>query len=353
MVWLLVALLPAAGPVLAVEEVAVFTAAVPVDGRDDASRTAAMRDALAQVLVRLTGDASISTQPRAGKIVTNAEAYLLHYRFMEGTEEDPSQRLYVQFDAAALQAAAAEAGLPVWSVMRPVVLVWLAADDSGDRRLISEDDTTGVRAAVQRVSAQRGIPVILPLLDLEDRQRVTASDVWAEFDDVVSDASERYGADVIVSGRAARLARGDWRASWRLHGGEQSTVWVTEEATLDGAVAAGVVRLADLLGARLAVRHDGTAAQASGSQLTVEGVGNLVQLARAQHYLEGLGQLDRLVPERIGSGSVTFGFRLRGSLADLEQTLSLGAVLERQTADALAGSGASSAPLFRYRLRPN
>lgn len=244
-------------PATAIEDVDLFRAEVPAPDRGDATRAQALQSALAKVLVRLTGDPGVASRPAAREILSRPQTYLQQYRYVERAGAGGPYLLEARFDPQSLQAAVSAAGLPVWSSHRPSVLVWLAVDGGKGRSLVGEDDRSGVRATVYSVAEERGMPVVLPLLDLEDRRQVTASDILAGFDDVARHAAVRYATDAVLTAGAKGYRDGSWRVSWHLYSGSQTREWVTEGRTLKGAVAAGMQRLADEMARGLAARSGG------------------------------------------------------------------------------------------------
>src|SRR5262249_34995195 len=52
-----------------------------------------------------------------------------------------------------------------------------------------------VRTEIAAAADERGLPIAWPLLDLEDLNAVTSTDVWGGFDDRIVAASARYRAD--------------------------------------------------------------------------------------------------------------------------------------------------------------
>src|SRR5258706_15949695 len=58
-----------------------------------------------------------------------------------------------------------------------------------------------VRKELLAVADERGLPVTLPLLDVQDLRAVTFADVWGGFEDRVAAASARYRADALLIGR--------------------------------------------------------------------------------------------------------------------------------------------------------
>lgn len=62
-----------------------------------------------------------------------------------------------------------------------------------------------------------GLPVSIPLMDLDDNMAVNATDVWGRFADPILKASQRYGAEMVVLGKLT--PEGDkWSIDWGLYG---------------------------------------------------------------------------------------------------------------------------------------
>src|SRR5699024_2987444 len=106
--------------------------------------------------------------------------------------------LIARFDEQSLRRALARAGIPVWQTERPPVLVWFAFDSGDEQELVNADAGPQPREALRAAVARLGIPVIFPLLDLQDRQHVHYSDVVGGFSEPVLAASRRYSTELVL-----------------------------------------------------------------------------------------------------------------------------------------------------------
>src|SRR5690606_29456071 len=129
--------------------------------------------------------------------------------------------VFVEFYSNRIEQELAALGRRVWGPERPLTLLWIAIDNGdGERVLLSSDgvgiggladtvDLIGVspemtaladdiRAQIQAIADERGLPIAFPLLDLADLTSVMPADIWGGFDEPVTQASERYGADAIL-----------------------------------------------------------------------------------------------------------------------------------------------------------
>lgn len=309
-----------------------YAAAVAVPDRDDETRAAAFRDALAAVLVKVSGDRRVAGQPEAYDVLEVAPLLVQQYRYTDDGE------LWTKFDGAALEQAMRQSGLPVWGADRPAVLLWLAVDWGGGRRgVVSAADDNELRRAIERVASSRGLPLVLPLFDSTDRDLMSFSDLWGGFSDKVDAASARYDADIRLVGRASRGAGSRLFVRWRLDLGGVEEQW-------EGGLSAGLHRAADELAQRFATRG---AALATRTTLSVTGIDSLDDYGRASSYLESLSIVDGLDVRRVSGNTVEFAVRLQGDEAQLLRIVDLGRVLEPVTAAGPQDGGA----LQHYRLR--
>jgi uncharacterized protein len=80
-----------------------------------ATRERALREALAQVLARVSGNAAVAADGRTAPILARAESLLRSVAYQPG--EPGKLTLVANFDPAGVEAALKEARLPVWGVI--------------------------------------------------------------------------------------------------------------------------------------------------------------------------------------------------------------------------------------------
>lgn len=347
-------------PSPAVEISGAYDAEVAVRTRDEPARQAAFGQGLKTVLVRVTGSRQVGSDPRIAELLRNASNYIGRYQYRRQPTvtpgASPGYLLAMRFDEMALKDVLNELGLPIWGTERPSLLVWLAVQARRDRYLLGETSHTELREPLQTVANTRGVPLMYPLLDLQDERAVSPADVIGGFDAAVRHASGRYQPDGVVIATARQLSDGFWTIRWRLYYADQVTPWDSEGDRLSQAIETGVHRLADRLGERLAVARG--IRPAGDVVLTVEGVSALEDYARISIYLATLAQVEGYWPYQIMPGEASFRLRLRGTSRDVQTLIGLGTVLEpvaegrlTQThPDPLQG-GAQMLPKLLYQLR--
>lgn len=318
-----------------------FEVRVPVEDRSSAVRAAALRTGLAVVLVRVTGDGEITARSGAAELLRDPEPLVQQYRYESDTTSDGDARLYltIHFDPEGVERAVRQAGLPLWGRDRPTVLLWLASVQGGQRQLVSGSDPGPFRNAVLVAAEERGLPVLLPLMDLEDRRRVRFSDIWGGFIGPVQAAAERYDAPVILVGRLEQRGAGRWAASWILVFDGGRFEWNSPAGPLEAVVRSGIGGTADYLAGRLAVQGGWDAAPL---RLRVVGMRSLGDYARVQAYLASLTAVRGLELAEVSGDEAVFVVQVEGAPGALEQTLAMGRVLEL----------VSLQPEWVYRVRP-
>lgn len=327
-----------------------YDATVPVADQSPAVRQQAMAAALGEVLIRVTGQRAAPELPAFADLLAAAPSLVqqFRYEYLELVDEVTGRprrelQLAVRFDPRAVQRAAIERGAPVWGSERPATLVWIAWDDGGQRGLLDETAPPVIDSALTRASTRRGLPLVRPLMDLEDRFAVTFPDVWGGFDERMLTASERYNPNLILVGRVFRVDQDRWAARWTAYDGDEVRYTETPPALVDAVVADGIHWLADQVAARAAVMPD--LLRDGRTRLIVAEVSALGQYADLLRYLESLSPVAAVALESVDGDRIAFSLDLRGTEEQLQRTISLGNRL--QPMDGLAALDGS----LHYRLR--
>lgn len=309
---------------------ALFEAEVEVADQHADTREKAFRDALGSVLVRVTGERDIAGRPELEGLLERAADFTRIFRYRResagpGASGDERLMLWVRFDGKALEKALRERGLPFWGRERPRTLVWLAVRRDSDRAIVDNSEDDRVAAILREHANLRGLPLVLPLMDTEDRRNLAFGDIWGGFEERVRQASERYAADAILIGRVAESG-GQWLGRWQLLQDDRISRWQSGPVDFRSTVADGVHGAADLYAARFAIADTGGRRQ---TQLIVEAVDSLEGYARVMDYLAGLTPVESVRAEEVSDGTVTWQVVHGGTQDALENAISLGRTLER------------------------
>ena len=275
--------------------VGVYSARVPVDDRLPQTLRSAQRDGLAQVLMKASGSDLPEENGALLEALEQAASYLLGYSYEEKTGRDLLIRL--DYDERRVQELLRDAGLPLWTSNRPVVLAWLVVND-GQRGFASLDRAATTVDALNGSFERRGVPLQQPLHDLEDAAAISVGEAWRQDSAALVRASERYGEPRILTGRMATLSDGRVSGDWRFL--DQGR-WLTRSlraVTLQEFTDAGAALVASRLAARYAVRGAPGDIE-SGYHLQIRGVRSFADYAKLREALLAMEAVSYLAPERL------------------------------------------------------
>jgi uncharacterized protein len=308
-----------------------YEAEVSISNRDSAHETQAMKEALRAVLLKLSSDRNAATGTEIARLLEEVRDYVQHLQYREVMAGPlPGLKLWVQFDRKALDKGLRESQLPLWEQDRPSVLIWLIVAEESARRLIGAGDpAAGYIDTLQSRAAARGLPVFLPLLDLEDEIRVNIDEGDEGLNERVFAASSRYGADAVLLGRLTPLPTGGFQAQWSLSLPGRILAWSAQGERPEPVLEAGIDEVID----RLATPVRSVAASKAGSlALIVEGVYNLDHYERVQHYLKSLREIKSVTVKQIEPERVVFLVVARGGGSEaIAEAIAKGDILQPLT----------------------
>jgi len=268
-----------------------YTATVPNSGQNEA----AFRDAMRDILVRVTGRRDAPELENLAPLVAQASRYVVSYRRAAGN------MLAVTFDGPAIENAIDASGLAFWGSERPVTLVWLAIDRGGGRRsLVHAGDTSAEKSRVEANAARRGLPLVWPGAG-DDLVRALQQ-TWSGAHAPLIDAAQRYGADGVLVGRARPGATGTSSVEWTFSAAGLS-------ASASGDLEAGPELAADRYASLYASRGAG---QRSEQLVTVNGIHSLESYAAAMRMLARLAPVRGVAVDEVTPDAVSFLVNVRG-----------------------------------------
>ena len=331
---------------------------VRVQDRGNEERAKGISLALRQILIKVSGDRDVPNRMGVRKAFKKPQQFVqqFRYRSQDQAEGDPFIRLWVSFDSTAVNRFLREAGVPIWGKARPVMLVWLAVEEPAVRYLLGADNNPKLSGLVLDEAQRRGIPVTLPLLDLQDRSIIDFTSVWGGFHDTAITASERYQAESILIGRFYQDTREGYGARWTLLQQDQVLNWTSSGYLPVEVIADGIDNAVDSVATRYAPKV------ALGEQrellLHVDGVRDLKAYARVSDYLSSLTPVERSTIHQVKPDAVVYALKLRTDIPNLQQVIQLGNTLIKAQPMEISGNPVDEiAELFsrltlKYRLQP-
>ncbi len=323
-------------PALAVPVSGLYQVREAVTSQQPEERSAALNRALETLVLRLTGDAKALQSPA-----------------LEGVRQDPQQlvsqyvyegdTLVVDFDPLTTENKLRQAGLPLWGANRPAILTWWLNSSAEGASLVGDGQEAA--APLQQAAQHRGLPLRLPLADLQEQLAATPESLGATQPDALREPSERYAADALLAVQA-REDGGQWQAEWRLWLGDAREQGKAQGADQQALADAVLLAVSERLAPRFLVKPGA----ASALTLEVQGA-NLGRFAELERLLEPFAA--RLLR---ASGDLLV-WQVNASAEQLRAQLAL-AGLQEVPADAApldaggnpqATSAAAPANLMRFR----
>lgn len=339
---------------------------VPVAGYDASARDQALSVALSDVLVRVSGNRKAPQHPALARVVLNAQRLVQSYTYEKvspvagagpasvpatpaapetsttpttPTPVAPTLLLHASFDPPGVVRVLSAAGFGLWAEPRPQTVLWLALESGTDQTLIGSDAPAPLSTLLQAAATRRGLPILYPLLDLEDQQKLEFSDVVNGMAEHITAAAQRYQPDAVLAGYVHETGPGQYEARWNVFLNDGAPHWQTK-GTLEQVINAGIDGAADVLARQTQAAPTDKAAL----QLRVSGITDLDRFADVEHYLTGLPAVKNLHTQTLEATAVTYTLDLNDTKQVLQEAIARGALLVPESEPALTGD------ILRYRL---
>lgn len=316
----LLSLLPLTSQAVEVEQLYSAT----VMAVDNKSNRDLQKVAFSEVLIKVSGDATIAADPIIKKALTNAREYLV-----KQAEEHVDGERYLQtsFNEKKINRLLRNNKFGVWSPNRPQQIIWLVVDEDFSRSVRGESDTD-YAAFIDAIKAQankRAIPVLFPVMDLDDQLQVSSSDLWGEFTGPIELASARYAADNYIIAKIIKQ-NDDYLLNWSMYGRNNSNqafeLWLNGEE--QGELVAIGTALTDSLANHLGERYS---VKASGNNevvyLNINAINHITDYAKLIAMFSELSAVAQVELAAVSGTSIQLKLVLLGTQQDLLTELSL------------------------------
>lgn len=308
----------AAGTLRAVPVANLYQATVTVPSTRQADRAAAFSEALKKVMVRIAGNTDVLDRQQLADAFSHSESLVQSYRYEKGP--DDQDELQVSFGPVGVNTALAKAGVPVWGANRPLMVVWAAVDTGANRILVTPASGDWTQAFNQAAQTW-GLPIILPRYDANDRAALNLSEIWGQFMDSISAASQRYHADLVVAARISGQ-NGQWQGAWQMQGKDVQAQG-NNQADSPGDLATAMAQAwASELAKRYAV-SPGAVGSDQSVDLAIKGVNGLGSYAAVRQALRGITPIQAVVPVTIRPDELVLRVTFAGELTVLQQYIAL------------------------------
>ena len=347
-------------PASAQQSAKLYETEVIVDSQDRGERASAINSAFYRVLVKITGRPKAELMAHFSAKKLNPSQYLQQFRYRDITPAElnehitslNAQVLWVAFDSNSLNKLIFSENIAFWGKVRPTILVWLAVEDGSDRYLLTRENNFDITEALLAGGRERGLTLRLPVMDAEDRRNIQFADVWGDFGTTVLEASERYQAGAVLSGRLYRTVTNALAVKWTFYHPEGVERWQHHGDPIDRQLVytSGVHHVADYLSEQFSEvlsEHAGTEVV-----LDVAAVHGVTDYAKVLEHLREFETVADVRIARLSGRTARYELQLRGTVEGLKKVIMLGEVLEEVKSDPIGFriEDVSAASPLQYHL---
>lgn len=198
------------------------------------ARSIAWGKGLEQVLIKASGNAEIAENPVIKKALRDGSDYMAKFKY--GSVEG-QKSLDMQYNPKQISALLKQANADFWPAERENLLVWLVQDDNQTRQIGWEQSGLASVGSLQMATEQAGLPITLPLGDMDDMTKISATDLWGNFADPLQAASVRYPVEAVLVLKLSQNGDNS-EVNWQLYDGAPQTIAQNPQPTITGVEAA-------------------------------------------------------------------------------------------------------------------
>lgn len=324
------------------------TADVPVANQSKAALAKALPQALSEVLVKISGNPGVMTLPSIQNALPNINQYVQSFSYQEKTEINNNKQWYAHiiFDRKGLRKILQKASQPIWGANRPLILVWLTIDDQQGERVLSSGTKNELSQALQKIAAARGLPILLPAMDLQDQSYINSNTSFIFDQQKLAQAAQRYGVKMVLAGKLTPNATGGLQSQWLLFQSDQQPFqWRSPAQNEIAAVSKAVNDAANTLANQFAMVAGGSLQ--STVLLEVMGVNDIDGYAKVVSYLRHLTPVTQVSISAMDHYGLLLEVKTVGGAQELIHAISQGQ--QMQEIPTPLSQGADRADLY-YRF---
>ncbi|MCP4414677.1 MAG: DUF2066 domain-containing protein [Gammaproteobacteria bacterium] len=365
-----------------------FEVSVVVEDQTNSKRRKAIRSALNDLVVRISGQSAAAGNPVVRQKLKQSSAYIQRYSYREEEVLDSYDRTSTQlvldlyFDEISLRNLLSDADLPLWASNRPLVLTWVAIGNQQQHFLIGTDDekllpqilkgqselsnslqesqTSAVnepsseplpinpKEIITKRAITRGLPILLPLMDLEDSLAIDVADVWGRFVMPIRRASTRYQNDAILAVQIVQVEEQWTNFGLILHRGRTHS-WEQQHNSLEAALMGSIDTSTDTIANQYAVLEDSM--QRNELLISVTDIEQIDEYVHLMNYLQNLTSIHSVNVARVNASTVQLRIILIGEQEAMLQAISLDNRLYQESIPIFndgSGMGELSTLYFRW-----
>lgn len=285
------------------------------------ARSIAWGEGLEQVLIKASGNVNIADNEVVKKAMRDGSDYLAKFEYSTLNGE---KSLDMQYSPKQVSALLSQANASVWPKERENVLVWLVQDDNVERQVGWEQSGLDSVSALQTAAQQSGLPITLPVGDMDDLTKISAPDLWGGFPEPLAAASVRYPADSVLVLKVADNGQAS-EVNWQLYDMTPDRITSSPQSAVTGVesgdVAQAIDKAIDRVSAYYAKKNKPTGKQVADDALWAHfsGIQSAQSFFNLERSLLDLESVATVQVHSIQGANVTFNIQLLSNKAEFEK----------------------------------
>lgn len=252
-----------------------------------------------QVLVKMSGNPNIASAPAVASAKPQLSSLLMDYSYHQNSG---ATFVTVTFDKKAVIKFMRDAGLPVWNEDRPQTLIWLTVNDGQSKHVLGSADQDSLTTQLQQAAKQRGLPILLPTMDLSDQDFINQDDTKTFDQQKLQAAQQRYAVNAVLAGNLQSSGANQWQGQFLLLLNGQPFSWNNDATSAEDSVQRAVDYATNLMANQLAVTDN--KAQQNSVVLNIVGIQDLQQYRLAIAYVRKLAPVTQVTVKDMSGDSV-------------------------------------------------
>jgi hypothetical protein len=324
---------------LAVTMSNLYQVEVLVPSQTNELRDQAARDGLLQVLKKISGNLEIDKNPVIKAALKKAEYYVQDYSYSSDSTDASQYQLKISYEPQDVNRLLAKAKVASWGENRPLTLVWLAVTDKQHISSIIGNEMTGtVFDNMMRAGKNFGIPLIFPMMDVDEINKVSVEDIKARNMAQLKEIAKRYSPEALLLGEIEENDQSS-DSHWQLIMKDTEWDWKISNSSTDEVIKSVINQVSQAMSgiAEAQATIPETQATIPETQVTKPvanaGTPSLLwvtmqvshiskrDLRRLIYYLKKLDPVQQVKFLQVERGAVKLLVQVKGTLATFEQSL--------------------------------
>lgn len=220
----------------AVKVTGLYQAEISVISKARDVREDAIKEGFLHVLLKLSGNAAIDQNPLIHSAFRKAEYYVSDFTYLSETKDSSQYALQINYEPGDINRLLNKANIAYWGENRPLVLVWLVVTNSRhEREIVGNEFSGSVYFQVMQESKKFGLPVIFPVMDMDEIEQVSPDDVANLSIKVLETAGKRYSPEALLIGDISENEEGV-QSKWQLMMKDTQWNWKINNKSVEGVI---------------------------------------------------------------------------------------------------------------------